>query len=270
MHSWPSRRPARAASRAPEQIETRADAGPHRARAARRRSAPRRPHHPPGAAAEPPSGSALPEHDDMRAVGARTSVSGAMAVSTRPIELADLRRRPDIASRRSARRPARGSPCAAPRSVRRRRAAGRAAVRPRQTGTISPAARSLMRRASPRGLRAPPSTVAMRAKRPASTSSVRALISAALQRAPGGIGHREGQRRLADEIDLVAEIGGVARRRLAALLGADAGDDHAANAVLGQPDVEPAADERAVAALAEDGVRLDTRAASRVRTWPER
>ena len=72
-----------------------------------------------------------------------------------------------------------------------------------------------------------------------------------------GAGHGEGERGLADEIDLIAQVGGVARGGLAALLGADARDDQAANTVAGEPDVEPAADERAVPTLAEHRIGRD-------------
>ncbi|OIQ80006.1 hypothetical protein GALL_382400 [mine drainage metagenome] len=51
----------------------------------------------------------------------------------------------------------------------------------------------------------------------------------------------------------------MARRRLAALLGADAADDDAAHAVADQPDVQPGADQRAVARLDELGRRRQRR-----------
>src|SRR5262249_50829688 len=52
--------------------------------------------------------------------------------------------------------------------------------------------------------------------------------------------------------------------RLAALLGADAADDQARDAVAHEPDVEAAADQGAVAALVEDDIRRDRQAGHRL------
>ncbi len=69
------------------------------------------------------------------------------------------------------------------------------------------------------------STVTMRAKRVASTSSVRLTMSDWLNTVPSACCIGKGEGGFADEIDAPAKVGGVPRRRLAALFGADAGDD---------------------------------------------
>jgi hypothetical protein len=61
------------------------------------------------------------------------------------------------------------------------------------------------------------------------------------------IGHRKGERGVGDIIDLVARVRSMPRGSLTALFGADAGNDEAADAVLDEPDVEAAGDERTVA-----------------------
>jgi hypothetical protein len=71
------------------------------------------------------------------------------------------------------------------------------------------------------------------------------------------IRHRESQRGFGNVINLVAHVGGMACRSLTALLGTNPGNDQPADAVLHQPDIESAADERAVAALVKHGVRCN-------------
>ena len=68
------------------------------------------------------------------------------------------------------------------------------------------------------------------------------------------IGHRKGQGGVRDVIHLVAGVGGVPRGRLAALFGADAGDDDTPDTLPNEPDIQSAADKSAVATLIENRV----------------
>jgi hypothetical protein len=69
-----------------------------------------------------------------------------------------------------------------------------------------------------------------------------------------GMGHGEGQGCLGHEIYFEAEIRGVPAGRFTALLGPDAGNDHAANPMFAQPDFEPGIDERRMHAFVEGDI----------------
>src|SRR5574337_125279 len=69
--------------------------------------------------------------------------------------------------------------------------------------------------------------------------------------AAAGVDHREGQGRFGHEVDIEAEVGGDAAGGFATLFGADAGDDHAANAALAQPRFKPGIGECVVHAFAK-------------------
>src|ERR1700743_432734 len=68
---------------------------------------------------------------------------------------------------------------------------------------------------------------------------------------PVAVGHRESQSCLGHIVDAIAEVRCVARRRLAALFGADARRDDATYSMLRQPYVESTSDQSAVAPLIE-------------------
>jgi fructose-bisphosphate aldolase, class II len=74
---------------------------------------------------------------------------------------------------------------------------------------------------------------------------------------PVAISHRKSERSFGDIVDLVARVRSMPRGSFTALFGADAGNDDAADAVLDQPGVEAAANERTVAAFVEDRVRCE-------------
>jgi hypothetical protein len=75
--------------------------------------------------------------------------------------------------------------------------------------------------------------------------------------AAAGVAHREGERGLADVVDLEAAVGGVARGGLAALLGADSGHRHPGDAAAGQPLLQRRARHRAVRVLLEAQRRVE-------------
>jgi hypothetical protein len=102
-------------------------------------------------------------------------------------------------------------------------------------------------------------TLQIVAKRPASTAAVRDLMSAASSGLAVGLHHVEGQRGVGHVVDLPAQVRGVAGGGFAALLGANAAHDQPADAVLGEPDIEPAVDQRAVAVLGEGGGSMERR-----------
>lgn len=69
--------------------------------------------------------------------------------------------------------------------------------------------------------------------------------------------HRECQGRFRHIVNLISQIGSVARGGLAALFGADAGHDDSANPMLRKPDVKSAADKGTVTAFSEYRIRRE-------------
>lgn len=66
------------------------------------------------------------------------------------------------------------------------------------------------------------------------------------------VSHREGERGVGHIVDRIADVGGYARRGLAALLGADAGDDEMIDLPATQPEIEAGIGERVVRVFFED------------------
>src|SRR5215471_19501221 len=71
------------------------------------------------------------------------------------------------------------------------------------------------------------------------------------------VDHGKRQGRIGDVVNLISQIGSVARGGLAALFGSDAGDDDAADAVLREPNSKSATDQGAVATLLKDSIRRE-------------